>query len=87
MTTETRLDKVKQAIYKLPDAPQKRIYWIVYNEDMVKYTEGLIAELRGQEYLDTFVRVVPKNDNSKRRAKGTVYFDPGLYDLIGNGGT
>ena len=54
---------------------------------MVKYTEGLIAELRGQEYLDTFVRVVPKNDNSKRRAKGTVYFDPGLYDLIGNGGT
>lgn len=77
--------KTIQAIKLLPDNPPKKIYWIVYNQDMVKYTEKLIANIRGSEYLTKYVRVVAKGDSSTRRSKGTVYFDPSLMDLIGNG--
>jgi hypothetical protein len=74
-----------QAISHLPDNPRKRIYWIVYNSDMIKYVETLIKEIKGQEYLDNNVTVVSKSDPSHDRAKGTIYFDPSLLDLLGNG--
>lgn len=79
--------KTIQAINSLPDNPVKKIYWIVYNEDMVKYTQDLIIQVKGEEYFHKYVRVVPKGDSSKRRSKGTVYFDPNLMDLISNGST
>lgn len=84
-TTAIRLEKVKDMIQRLPVSPTKHIYWIVYNSDMIQYTENLISEIKGEEYLSTHVTVVAKADPSKERCKGTVYFDPGLLDLLGNG--
>jgi hypothetical protein len=83
--TSQRIGKVLQAINSLPNNPRKHIYWIVYNHDMIKYTEDMIAEIKGKEYLSNHVTVVAKTDPSKDRTKGSVYFDPGLLDLLGNG--
>lgn len=83
--TATRISKVERAINSLPATPSKRIFWIVYNHDMIEYTRNMIEELRGKEYLDNYVTVVSKDDPSKERTTGSVYFDPGLLDLLGNG--
>lgn len=83
--TAMRIGKVQQAITSLPQHPDKHIYWVVYNTDMVQYTEDMIASIKGRDYLEEFVTVVAKNDPSKDRTKGTLYFDPGLMDLLGNG--
>lgn len=83
--TATRIGKVHQAITNLPEHPRKRIFWIVYNHDMIKYTEDMIVEIKGQEYLDNYVSVVARTDPTKDRTKGSIYFDPGLLDLLGNG--
>jgi hypothetical protein len=80
-----RVGKQINAIRSLPDEPSKHIYWIVYNKDMVKYTEALIEQIKGKEYM-TNISVVSKNDSTKDRTKGSIYFDPTLMDLIGNGG-
>jgi len=52
---------------------------------MVKYTEALIEQIKGKEYM-TNISVVSKDDSSKERTTGSIYFDPTLMDLIGNGG-
>lgn len=83
--TTMRIGKVHNAIERLPQNPDRHIYWIVYNQDMVKYTEDMIAEVKGREYLNQHVTVVAKTDPSKERTTGTVYFDPGLMDLLSNG--
>lgn len=80
-----RVGKVRQAITSLPKTPRKRIFWVVYNHDMIKYTEDMIAGIKGREYLEKYVTVVAKNDPSKDRTTGSIYFDPGLLDLLGNG--
>lgn len=80
-----RMGKQENAIKCLPDNPKKHIYWIVYNQDMVKYTEAMIERIRGIEYMSN-ITVVSKSDPSKERTKGSVYFDPTLMDIIGNGG-
>jgi hypothetical protein len=85
LSEDHRVGKQINAIRGLPDDPKKHIYWIVYNKDMVKYTEALIEQIKGPEYM-TKITVVSKNDPSKERTKGSVYFDPTLMDLIGNGG-
>lgn len=79
--------KTVRSILSLPEVPTKRIFWIVYNHDMISYVENLIKELRGEDYLNMYVTVVAKSDPSKDRTKGTVYFDPDLLDLLGNGNT
>jgi hypothetical protein len=80
-----RVGKQVNAIRSLPDVPKKHIYWIVYNKDMVKYTEALIEQIKGKEYM-TNITVVSKGDSSRDRVNGSIYFDPTLMDLIGNGG-
>lgn len=85
LVTTQRIGKVQRAINSLPNNPDKRIFWVVYNSDMVKYTEDLIASIKGSEYLSKYVTVVAKSDPTKDRTKGTLYFDPGLMDLLGNG--
>jgi hypothetical protein len=80
-----QMGKLEYAIKRLPESPAKRIFWIVYNQDMIEYTSNLIADIRGQEYLNKYVTVVAKGDPSKDRANGSVFFDPHLLDLLGNG--
>lgn len=79
------MGKQVDAIRGLPDSPKKHIYWIVYNKDMIKYTEALIEQIRGKEYM-TNITVVAKSDPSRDRTTGSIYFDPTLMDLLGNGG-
>lgn len=83
--TATRISKVERAINNLPECPSKRIFWIVYNQDMIEYTRKMIEEIRGKEYLDNYVTVVAKSDPTRDRTTGSIYFDPGLLDLLGNG--
>jgi hypothetical protein len=80
-----RMNKQEMAILSLPEHPANHIYWIVYNHDMVEYTKNLIQEIRGPEYM-SHVTVVAKSDPSRDRTRGSIYFDPTLMDLIGNGG-
>lgn len=76
-------ERQKRAILSLPESLEgKRIVWIVYNNDMVKGTMKLIAQLRGEEFLKK-VTVVSKMESS--RHNGRIYFDPVLLDLLGNG--
>lgn len=84
-TMTRRSKKLEHCIRLLPENPTKHIFWIVYNHDMIEYTSNLIADIRGQEYRDKYITVVAKGENSKDRANGSVYFDPNLLDLLGNG--
>lgn len=74
-----RQGKRYNAIMNLPEKP---VMFIVYNEDMVKGTEDMINELRGPEFMK-YVTVVAKGNTTRR--DGPIYFDPWLYDLLGNG--
>ena len=74
--------KQVDAILRLPVDPQKDIVWIVYNSDMVEYTRNLIKELRGEDYLSR-VKVVARTE--AYQYNGHIYFDPLLYDHLGNG--
>jgi hypothetical protein len=80
--TAARIAKVYNAIANLPVNPTKHIYWIVYSQDMVEYTEKMIATIKGEEYLEKYVTVVAKSAPSKERTAGFIYFDPGLPDLL-----
>lgn len=84
--TSRQQGKTVKLISSMPSNPNKHIYWVVYNKDMVEYTERLIKEVKGTEYFEKHVSVVAKSEPSCERSNGTVYFDPSLLDLIGNGG-
>ena len=80
-----QMGKLERAVQGLPKNPAKHIYWIVYNQDMIEYTKSIVAKIKGQDYLDKYVTVVAKGDSTKDRVNGSVYFDPNLLDLLGNG--
>lgn len=82
---QNSIGKTTAMISALPVNPTKHIYWIVYNQDMIKHTEAQIKLIKGEDYFNKYVTVVAKNDPSKDRAAGTIYFDPRLLDLLGNG--
>lgn len=75
--------KTVAAIERLPENPDRKIHWVVYNKDMIKYTENLIAEIRGKDYLKNHVKVVSLE--KKQGANNSIYLDPMLLDHIGNG--
>lgn len=65
------------------DLPEENLTWVVYNANMVGYAEMMIISLRGLEYFDKYVKVVSREESTG--AKGKLYFDPKLFELIGNG--
>lgn len=75
--------KTVAAIERLPNEPTNKICWVVYNKDMIKYTEKLISEIKGEDYLKKYVKVV--SIEKKSGANNTIYLDPMLHDHIGNG--
>ena len=79
------MNKQETAISNLPENPNKHIYSVVYNSDMVKFTNDLIKKIKGRSYME-HITVVAKGDPTKERDDGYLYFDPTLMDLIGNGG-
>ena len=68
-----------ELIRKLPDYPDQPILFVVYNDDMVDDAEFYIATLRGQDYLDKHVTVVPLNTKVDDVRKYAVYIDPMVY--------
>jgi len=80
---ESMTGKTVAAIERLPENPDRKIYWVVYNKDMIKYTENLIAEIKGKDYLKQHVKVV--SIEKKQGANNSIYLDPMLLDHIGNG--
>lgn len=81
MSTERSIE----AIEKFPADPQAKIVYVVYNRDMVRATESLIAEVHGKQYRDEHVRVVPMGNNLSFAEPCSIYFDPALHDYKGNG--
>lgn len=66
--------------------PEEDITWVVYNANMVASATTLIIELRGIEYFSKYVRVASRDvDDIESCGKAKVYFDPNLFNLIGNG--
>lgn len=63
--------------------PEEELTWVVYNANMVNYAQMLIIQLRGLDYFDKYVKVVSREDSTG--AQGKMYFDPNLFNLIGNG--
>lgn len=76
------MNRQHKAITRLPDCPTSNILWIVYNDDMVGYTQKMIEDIKGKDYMK-FIKVVSRDHSSKE--PGTVYFDPMFLDHIGNG--
>lgn len=66
--------------------PEEDVTWVVYNANMVGAHTSLIIELRGIEYFSKFVRVASRDiDDIESCGKGRIYFEPNLFNYIGNG--
>lgn len=66
--------------------PETRLTWVVYNADMIGQAKDLIISLRGSAFFDSFVMVLSREHRDADGGDwGQVYFDPKLFNLIGNG--
>ena len=75
-----------ELIRKFPDSPTRPILFVVYNQEMVEDATDLIRIVRGTEYFDENVTVVPLNTKIEieelfleEHAKYDVYIDPIVY--------
>lgn len=73
-------EKTVEAVLNLPE---EELTWVVYNANMISSAVVLIANLRGVEYFGKYVKVVSRD--SSDGARGKLYFDPNLFNYIGNG--
>lgn len=73
-------EKTVEAIRALPE---KELTWVVYNANMVQSAVTLIISIRGIEFFDDYVKVISRECSDG--ARGALYFDPNLFNLIGNG--
>ena len=66
--------------------PEKDLTWVVYNANMVPTATKLIIDLRGIEFFSKYVRVSSRDiEDIESCGEGIVYFDPNLFNHIGNG--
>lgn len=63
--------------------PEQELTWVVYNANMISYAQCLIIQYRGLEFFDKYVKVISRD--CADGAKGILYFDPDLFNLVGNG--
>lgn len=73
-------EKTVEAILTLPE---EELTWVVYNANMVQSAVILIISIRGLDFFDDYVKVISRECSDG--AKGKLYFDPNLFNLIGNG--
>jgi hypothetical protein len=73
-------EKTVEAIMNLPE---QKLTWVVYNANMVQSAVTLIISLRGIEFFDDYVKVISRECGDG--AQGALYFDPNLFNLVGNG--
>lgn len=76
-------EKTVNAILNLPD---ENITWVVYNANMVPTATLLIIALRGLEYFDKYCRVASRDvDDIESCGEAKIYFDPKMFEYLGNG--
>ena len=63
--------------------PEQKLTWVVYNANMVQSAVTMIVSLRGIEFFDEYVKVISRECGDG--AQGALYFDPNIFNLIGNG--
>jgi hypothetical protein len=73
-------EKTVEAILSLPE---KKLTWVVYNANMVQSAMTMIVSLRGIEFFDDYVKVISRECGDG--AQGALYFDPNIFNYIGNG--
>lgn len=79
--------ELTKTIEKFPSDPKAQIIYYVYEKNMVKATESLIAEIHGQDYLDKYVTVSAIGDGVPVELKNAylsanefhTYFDPLVF--------
>ena len=75
--------KTVDAILRLPE---EDITWVVYNANLVPTATRLIIELRGVDYFSKYVRVASRDiDDIESCGAATVYYDPKMFEHLGNG--
>ena len=76
-------EKTVDAILRLPE---KDVTWVVYNSNMVAAATTLIIKLRGIDYFSKYVRVASRDiDDIESCGASKLYYEPKLFDYIGNG--
>lgn len=78
------MDIIDTVIERLPEAPDEKITWVVYNDDHVSKTVDLINEIKGAGYCEKYCNVVSRQSMGRLDAK-SIYYDPRLLDHLGNG--
>lgn len=68
-----------EMIRKFPEAPERPILFVVYNEDMVDDAKFYIGTIHGPKYLREHVKVVPLNTKVEDHSQYDVYIDPMVY--------
>lgn len=71
-----------ELIKTFPATPDRKIVYVVYNEDTVPVVEMLIENIWGKPYLKQHVTVIPYREPSKQKPDpflNSVYIDPGVY--------
>ncbi len=63
--------------------PNEELTWVVYNANMISKTMELIINLRGIKFYDDYVLVLSRECGNG--ARGKLYFDPNIFNLMGNG--
>lgn len=74
-------------IKSLPKNPDGKIFWVVYNDDLVNQARDNIAEIKGHDYL-SYVNVVAMDKMELSYPDiphSNLYYDPSVYKFLGNG--
>ena len=75
--------KTVEAIMRLPD---EDVTWVVYNANMVPAATQLIIDIRGIDYFSKYVRVASRDiDDIESCGEAKLYYDPKMFDYLGNG--
>lgn len=70
----------------LPNNPGERIYVVLYNEQFVQYMKNRIISIKGLEYADHVMYIIPGGDELNKITWGNnVYISPILHNHVGNG--
>lgn len=83
-------------INSFPENPISKIFYYVYNKDMIPAAIKHIIELRGQDYFDEYVLIKSIDESTDTIRLSTssiigdslpllIYFDPNVFNYKSNG--
>ena len=68
-----------ELIKNFPKEPKNKIYYVVYNEEMIPEAKFLIEIIWGKEYLDDNVEVISSTKQGNKYDINNLYIDPTVY--------